>query len=106
MTVYTVKLGVKCGENFIDKNWADGSNANNGEVKGIPNCQKICNAHPECLGFDIQPVGNICMFWTSGTINGNPSATWDCHAKITGAREISRYNIYHKILFDLASIFS
>ena len=80
-SAYEVTNGHHCGGVSITS-WADGINTAYGKLKGIPDCEEMCNTHAECAGFVHRTSDGICSFWKQGPLNIVSKNGHNCHKKI------------------------
>lgn len=87
---YQVTKGFHCGGEPI-KLWDDGSSSNYGKLKGISNCERMCDMHVECDAFAHDASIDICGYWTRGPLKLIKSNILICHRKLRGSRILYLY---------------
>ena len=85
---YSVSLDTHCG-GFTVNHWETGAHArygrrNNGagrDYTQLSECEAECDAHADCVGFNMRDSSGRCSYWKNGPLNPFPSAGNHCHRK-------------------------
>ena len=82
---YEVTNDLHCGGTSI-RSWTDGTNTNYANLKGISDCEKMCNIHVECAGFVHETSSDICGHWKRGPLHLSRWTGVTCHKKMNGEK--------------------